>query len=464
MNRIASHQALIIGFSLIIVLLGGTVVQSWQLLEQLGAQSRENIEQSVRMASALQELRERGTDLERSSRQYLLVRQSAFRASFDATLAQALNLTKTLETQQEALLRPLLQEWRNAAQNLADGLDSPAAESVLGARLTQLTEIHESIQRASQQWLEDNHQRTLASLEAKRRQLFLQLFFVLSVAVLTAVALCYWLTRPLRQVGQAILLLGHGYLEGKIVIHGPADLRKLGERLEWLRQHLSNLKSNHKSLFHHMTQEMKVPVVAIREGCGLFNVEANAESQGSLVDMMRHNAELLLRQLESILRMSVIFESNRLQRQPVRLPAFLQEVVEAQAAVCAARKAHIRLDAPDVSVRIDPDKVRAVLEVFLANALDFSPEEGEILLRAMLENNVLRLECRDQGPGVAEEDIEHIFQPFRQGRPPQQTPATRRYGVGLTIARELSSIMGGTARYANGKIGACFQMEIPCEN
>ncbi|MDR2626392.1 MAG: hypothetical protein LBC37_08680, partial [Zoogloeaceae bacterium] len=403
-------------------------------------------------------------DLERSSRQYLLVRQSAFRASFDATLTQALNLTKTLEAQQDALLRPLLQEWRDAAQSLADGLDSPAAESVLGARLTQLTEIHENIQRTSQQWLDDNNQRTLAALEAKRRQLFLQLFFVLSVAILTAVALCYWLTRPLRQVEQAILLIGHGYLEDKIAIHGPADLRQLGARLEWLRQHLSSLKNNHKNLFHYMTQEMKVPVVAIREGCELFSADASAENQGSLIDMMRHNAELLQRRLESILRMRVVFEFNRLQRQTVRLSSFLQEIVAAQSAACAAKKAHIRLEAPDADIPMDPDKVRAVLEVFLANALDFSPEEGEILLRAVLEDNVLRLECHDQGPGVAEEDVEHIFQPFYQGRPPQRASATQRYGVGLTIARELSGIMGGTARYANGEVGACFQMEIPCEN
>ncbi|MDR0736274.1 MAG: histidine kinase [Zoogloeaceae bacterium] len=465
MNRISSHQALIVGFSLIIVLLGGTVVQSWQLLEQLSAQSRENIEQSVQIASVMQELRERGTDLERSSRQYLLVRQNTFRASFDATLAQALNLAKTMEARQDAQLRPLLQEWRNTAQKLADGLDIPSAESVLGARLTQLTEIYENIQRTSQQWLEDNNQRTLTVLEAKRRQLFLQLLLVLVIAILTAVVLCYWLTRPLRQIEQAILLIGHGYLEDKIAIHGPTDLRKLGARLEWLRQHLSNLKSNHKNLFHYMTQEMKVPVVAIREGCDLYNVSAGAENQGSLIDMMRHNAELLQRQLESILRMDVIFESNRLQRQPVRLSAFLREIVETHAADCAARKVHLRLDAPDVSMQIDPDKVRAVLEVFLANALDFSPEDGEILLRAAIRNNVLRLECRDQGPGVAQKDLEYIFNPFYCGEPRAQTSSTQRHGVGLVIARELSNIMGGTACYANNETtGACFYMEIPCEN
>ncbi|MDR1350260.1 MAG: histidine kinase [Zoogloeaceae bacterium] len=464
MNWISSRQALIAGFSLIIVFLGGTVAQSWQLLERLSAQSHENSEQSVRIASALQELRERGTDLERNSRQYLLVRQKTFRASFDATLAQALSLTETLEAQQDVLLRPLLREWRGAAQKLADSLDSPTAESMLGIHLSQLAEIYENLQRTSQQWVEDNNQRTLAALEAERRQLFLQLLFVLTAAILIAVTLCYWLTRPLRQIEQAILLIGHGYLEGKISIHGPADLRQLGARLEWLRQHLSNLKSDRESVFQYMAQEMRVPVVAVREGCDLFNVEADAESQNALIAMMRHNASLLQRQMESILRMSVIFEFSRLQRQPVRLSAFLQEVVEAQAEECAARKAHIRLDAPDIRVQIDPDKVRAVLEVFLANALDFSPAGGEILLRGVVENDVLRLECRDQGPGVSEKDVAYIFNPFYQGKPYVQTPSAQRYGVGLTIARELSSIMGGTASYANDKMGACFYVEIPCEN
>ncbi|MDR1646832.1 MAG: histidine kinase [Zoogloeaceae bacterium] len=463
MNRISFPQALMIGFLLIIVLLGGTVVQSWQLLEQLGTQSRENSEQSVRVAFILQELRERGTDLERSSRQYLLVRQSAFRASFDATLAQALNLTKTLAARKEdAFLAPLLLEWHDAAQSLADGLNSPEAESVLGAHLTRLTEIYENIQRTAQQWLEDNNQRTLAVLEAKRRQLFLQLFFVLGAAILTAVVLCYWLTRPLRQIEQAILLIGHGYLEERIRIHGPNDLHKLGMRLEWLRQYLANLRNTHENLFHYMTQEMKVPVVAIREGCDLFSPGASAENQSSLIAMLRHNAELLQRQLEGILRLRVIFEARHMQRQSVRLSAFLQEIVAAQAEESAARKVVMRVEAPDISVQIDSEKVRAVLEVFLANALDFSLEGGEIRLRAALENQYLRLECHDQGPGVAEKDSAQIFNLFYQGASYART--ARRQGVGLTIARELSGIMGGTARYTNGKIGACFYLEIPYEN
>jgi two-component system sensor histidine kinase GlrK len=464
MNRISSRQALIVGFSLIIVFLGGSVVQSWQLLEQLSAQSRENSEQSMHIASLLQEMRERGTDLERNSRQYLLVRQETFRASFDATLAQAMRLTEALEAQQKALLRPLLLEWRGAAQKLSDNLDSPTAESSLGERLAQLAEIYENIQRTSQQWLKDNNQRTLDALEAKRRQLLLQLSLVLAIAILTAIALCYWLTRPLRQIEQAILLIGHGHLEGKISIHGPADLRKLGARLEWLRTHLFNLKSDRENLFRYMTQEMKVPVVAIREGCDLFDVEADPKSQGSLIDMLRYNAGLLQRQLESILRMGVIFEPNRLQRQTVRLTAFLQEIVAAQAARGTALNVQIRLDAPDIRVQIDPDKLRIVLESFLANALDFSPAGGEILLRATTENGLLRLECHDQGAGVAEKDIDYIFKPFYQGEAQGRASSLPHYGVGLTIARELGSIMGGTASYVKDKTGACFYVEIPCEN
>ncbi|MDR2364921.1 MAG: HAMP domain-containing protein [Zoogloeaceae bacterium] len=464
MNWITSRQALIVGFSLIIVFLGGAALQSWQMLAQLSAQSRENSEQSVRTASVLQELRERGTDLERNSRQYLLVRQDTFRASFDATLAQALRLTETLEAQQEALLRPLLQEWRRAARKLADSLDSPTVESTLGAHLTRLAEIYGNIQRASQQWVTDNNQRTLADLESKRRQLLLQFFFALLIAILTAIALCYWLTRPLRQIEQAILLMGHGHLDGKIRIDGPADLRSLGARLESLRRRLSNLKSDRKELFHYMTQEMKVPVNAIREGCDLFNVEADAESQRSLFDMMRHNAELLQRQLESILRMGVVFEFNYLQRQSVRLSAFLQEVVAAQAERSAALNAHIRLDVPDVSVQIDADKVRVVLEILLANALDFSPAGGEILLRATMKNDLLRLECRDQGAGIAEEDIDRIFKPFYRGKTHARTASSQRHGVGLTIARELSSIMGGAVCYARDETGSCFYVEISCES
>lgn len=111
---------------------------------------------------------------------------------------------------------------------------------------------------------------------------------------------------------------------------------------------------------------------------------------------------------------------------------------------------------------LDPEKMMVVLDNLLSNAIDFSPEGGEIRLLAKHENHLLRLECMDHGPGVAPEEAQRIFDPFYQGT--RRAPFPRRgSGVGLSIVRELVRAMGGTVALLPSEQGAHFCVEIPDE-
>ena len=112
---------------------------------------------------------------------------------------------------------------------------------------------------------------------------------------------------------------------------------------------------------------------------------------------------------------------------------------------------------------LDAEKMKAMLDNLLSNAIDFSPEHGEIRLSVQRNGANWRFECIDQGPGIAEEDAERIFEPFVQGQ--RQAPAPRQgSGVGLSIVRELARAMGGAVRLLPGGQGAHFRLEIPDAN
>ena len=104
-----------------------------------------------------------------------------------------------------------------------------------------------------------------------------------------------------------------------------------------------------------------------------------------------------------------------------------------------------------------------VLDNLLSNAIDFSPEYGQIRLEASVDGPYLRLLCADDGDGVAEVDAERIFEPFVQGQ--RQPPNPRQgSGVGLSIVRELVLAMGGSVRLLpqeRGAKGAAFEIVLP---
>jgi len=69
---------------------------------------------------------------------------------------------------------------------------------------------------------------------------------------------------------QAIRRLGAGEFEGDIRVGGPADLKYLGSRLDWLRQRLIELEQQKRLFLRHVSHELKTPLTALREGSELL--------------------------------------------------------------------------------------------------------------------------------------------------------------------------------------------------
>ena len=79
MKRISFRQGMLLGFLLIVLLLGGAAVHGWRVVEGLVDESRALNERALAMSAALQELGERSVDIERSARQTLLLDDPVFR-------------------------------------------------------------------------------------------------------------------------------------------------------------------------------------------------------------------------------------------------------------------------------------------------------------------------------------------------------------------------------------------------
>jgi signal transduction histidine kinase len=118
-------------------------------------------------------------------------------------------------------------------------------------------------------------------------------------------------------------------------------------------------------------------------------------------------------------------------------------------------------DAPRL-VRIDAIKVRTILRNLVTNAVKFTPS-GAIDLQVARAEGALRVIVRDTGIGIAPEQQELIFEPFRQ----IDSSATRRYrgiGLGLALARKLARTLGGdiAVTSAVGR-GSSFVLTLPCD-
>lgn len=108
----------------------------------------------------------------------------------------------------------------------------------------------------------------------------------------------------------------------------------------------------------------------------------------------------------------------------------------------------------------DPDRMEQVVGNLVGNALKYAPAETPVIVRAVGEDGDVRLEVRDEGPGIPPEAAARLFDPFWRGR--TEEGGDDGVGLGLFIVRTLVAAQGGTIRVdtAPGR-GTTFVVQLP---
>ena len=111
--------------------------------------------------------------------------------------------------------------------------------------------------------------------------------------------------------------------------------------------------------------------------------------------------------------------------------------------------------------RGDRDKLSAVIVNLIGNAIKYTPEGGQIQVRASANEDYIRVEVRDNGLGIAESELPHIFEQFFRGTNPNAIAETGN-GLGLSFAREIARLHHGeievVSRIGEGSI---FTLRLP---
>ncbi len=167
-----------------------------------------------------------------------------------------------------------------------------------------------------------------------------------------------------------------------------------------------------------------------------------------------------IRRLEALINEFREFSrEQRLHRQPIDLPRFLQEVVDLWQPVARPQAIALWLDAPEEvpTLHADPDKLRRVFDNLVKNAVEaVEPGPGQVLLRVTIPNVAnVRISVEDTGPGIPETvDVFRLF----------ETTKVNGSGLGLTIAREIVLAHGGSIGFSSRQPrGTVFSVELPFE-
>lgn len=155
-----------------------------------------------------------------------------------------------------------------------------------------------------------------------------------------------------------------------------------------------------------------------------------------------------------------------LRRQQMELISLVQEAVEEERQAAPERTISLRLPEPCcVSVFADPDRIKQVITNYLTNALKYSPPGSPVVVGAQVEDQHVRVWVRDQGPGIAREELERIWKRFHR-IPGIETQHDS--GVGLGLGLHISKVIieqhqGRVGVQSAPGMGSTFWFSIPLD-
>lgn len=255
---------------------------------------------------------------------------------------------------------------------------------------------------------------------------------------------------------------GHLALLGAVILIVLARLQ--WSTLDSRRQHRAAEQAR-AEFFATVSHELRTPLTAIRGFCELLaeSDEVSGEAR-EFVQIVQRNA---LRE-ERIVADLLFLNSTDFIRHIETVPADLVEIVDhaISSKAPSADEGEVSMDwtPPDheIIVHVDPQRLGQVIDNLLTNAVKFSGAGSVVRVRVSADSTTASVRVHDSGPGVPDEERDHIFDRAYRGEL-ARTNAIPGAGLGLAIARGIIEAFHGSIYLEpHGGPGAVFRFDLPC--
>jgi len=314
---------------------------------------------------------------------------------------------------------------------------------------------------------------SLADVDATLRRLLVIELLVTGAVLFGLAALGLWVVklalRPLEAIGATAEAIAAGDLTRRVARAEPrTEVGRLGLALNGMLAQIENgfraKETSERRLRRFVadaSHELRTPLAAVRAYAELFSRGAAGKPDDLERSMtgIRRESERMSMLVEDLLLLARLDEGRPLERSATRLDAVVGEAVDAARALDPERP--IRLQLEPGLVDGDHDRLRQAVDNLLANVRAHTSPRTPVEVRLAQADARAVLEVADEGPGLADEDAEHVFERFyRADR--SRARASGGVGLGLSIVAAIVEAHGGRIGVNTRRgSGTTFRIELP---
>lgn len=245
-----------------------------------------------------------------------------------------------------------------------------------------------------------------------------------------------------------------------------AERNRLEQRLRTIVNQLQDVDRNKNEFLAILAHELRNPLAPICNAVEFLKLQGVGRPElERACDIIERQARQMTRLVDELLDLSRISHNTlQLFKEPTDLTVALQSAIEVSRPFLEVQRQQLRVTFASEPTYLDIDLTR-IAQVFanlLNNASKFTPVEGQISLTVESMPGQVDVTVADNGIGISADKLESIFEMFEQG-PSDSQRAPSGLGIGLTLARRLVELHGGTIEaFSPGLgLGSQFRVRLP---
>jgi two-component system sensor histidine kinase GlrK len=279
------------------------------------------------------------------------------------------------------------------------------------------------------------------------------------------------INRPIRLLREKTKMTAGGEFGQPLEITSPPEISELAASFNSMCARLKELDQMKIDFISHLSHELRTPLTAIKEASsmlmeGIFS--QFPEKQQELFDIVNGECERLIKTVSRTLDLSRMEAGMaQFQFESADLNPIIERIGAKLSPIAQRKMIDLKLNIPEgiPILKIDEEKIGQVIENLLGNALNYTPEGGEIFISLCRnwEKNTVEVSVSDTGCGIPREHLKEIFEKFK--RVDDRKGSVRGTGLGLAIAKHIINAHGGSiwAESEAGK-GSTFIFSLPLQS
>jgi two-component system sensor histidine kinase CpxA len=284
------------------------------------------------------------------------------------------------------------------------------------------------------------------------------------LAVAIAIALLVWtlflgIFSPLHRVASTVDRFGRGDLSARVSTDRKDEIGNLARTFNEMADRIQTLLSAERRLLQDVSHELRSPLSRLSLAAELI---LDASDPAAAVNRVRREIKRLSQLVATLLEVNrVESDPSSIKIEPVPIVPLTQEIITDCSVEADVRNVQIETHMRSTAiVEGDRELLRRAIENVLRNAIRFAPTESCVIVRVDDGDRRVRISIRDHGPGVPEDLLARIFDPFFRTDESRDS-AGGGVGLGLSIARRSVLLHRGEITASNAGPGLQVSIRIP---